>query len=221
MSAVIEQGSPTTHVALCNEITELSKIYDEQTTLAILQRPYQEELAAIAKEVYLAQPLVFAASPKQASQLLKEHLTASNPDIDNLDALITDMAQWIEVYSALLEPSELGLRLASLERAMCPAFHTDYIGIRLVTTYSGSGTEFLSRKDINAEALGYPGRQQTLEESGLLKKQGVIQHVQPQAIALLKGDAWPGNKGNGIVHRSPDVESGKRLVLTLDAHFAD
>jgi len=41
-------------------------------------------------------------------------------------------------------------------------------------------------------------------------------------VVLLKGELYPGNAGNGAVHRSPPIaEAGeRRLVLTLDASAA-
>jgi len=36
-------------------------------------------------------------------------------------------------------------------------------------------------------------------------------------VALMKGEKWPGNKGAGLVHRSPAVAAREpRLLLTLD-----
>ena len=36
-------------------------------------------------------------------------------------------------------------------------------------------------------------------------------------VALLKGEAWKGNKGAGLIHRSPTLDSNsRRLLLTID-----
>jgi len=36
-------------------------------------------------------------------------------------------------------------------------------------------------------------------------------------IGLLKGESWDGNKGSGLVHRSPQQEGEyKRLYMTID-----
>ncbi|TVR65616.1 MAG: DUF1826 domain-containing protein [Candidatus Competibacteraceae bacterium] len=39
------------------------------------------------------------------------------------------------------------------------------------------------------------------------------------AIALLKGEAWPGNAGHGLIHRSPAVPAGEgpRVLVAIDA----
>jgi hypothetical protein len=36
-------------------------------------------------------------------------------------------------------------------------------------------------------------------------------------VALFKGEAWEGNEGFGVVHRSPSVpDNTQRLLLTID-----
>ncbi|WP_280109885.1 DUF1826 domain-containing protein [Azospirillum sp. B506] len=37
-------------------------------------------------------------------------------------------------------------------------------------------------------------------------------------VALLKGEGWPGNRGRGLVHRSPPAapSGAPRLLLCLD-----
>ena len=44
-----------------------------------------------------------------------------------------------------------------------------------------------------------------------------IEQLETGHIALLKGDAWNGNEGLGIVHRSPHAKDHyKRLYMTVD-----
>jgi len=46
---------------------------------------------------------------------------------------------------------------------------------------------------------------------------GVIRQLPAFSVALLKGEAWCGNEGRGLVHRSPAlVPPERRLLLTLD-----
>lgn len=77
---------------------------------------------------------------------------------------------------------------------MCPRFHVDHVPARLICTYAGPGSEWLTAPDaVQVEQLstGY--------------------------VAVLKGERWLGNEGHGLVHRSPAVPAGqRRLMLTLD-----
>jgi hypothetical protein len=93
----------------------------------------------------------------------------------------------------LFDCDEVGLRLSILTHAMCPNFHTDKVSGRLICTYIGAGTQYISKHDKDA----------------LQAKTG--------DVILLKGEAWPGNEGNGAIHRSPQLPDGqRRLLLTLD-----
>jgi hypothetical protein len=50
-----------------------------------------------------------------------------------------------------------------------------------------------------------------------------IRNVSRFSVALLKGEGYPGNLGNGIVHRSPPIGATgtRRLRLCLDAEADD
>ena len=94
---------------------------------------------------------------------------------------------------------------------MCPRFHVDRVPCRLITTYSGAGTEWLSNKDINRDLLGKVDNQFINQECINIEK------LDTGDVALLKGESWIGNEGNGIIHRSPSIIDKKsRLLLTID-----
>ena len=114
------------------------------------------------------------------------------------DALIQDIAYLVDMYTCLFNAQSAGLRLRTLNEAMCPRFHFDRVPCRLITTYYGTGTQWLPQT----------GNDQ----------QNSIQTLNSGDVALLKGAAWPANEDGAIIHRSPQVKPGeKRLLLTLDA----
>ena len=44
-----------------------------------------------------------------------------------------------------------------------------------------------------------------------------IKYLNQGDVALLKGEAWEGNEGSGLIHRSPTLDSNsRRLLLTID-----
>ena len=53
------------------------------------------------------------------------------------ESLVNDLLFLREITHELLGCSKVGLRLARLRRAMCPGWHFDRLGIRLVCTYQG------------------------------------------------------------------------------------
>jgi hypothetical protein len=87
---------------------------------------------------------------------------------------------------------------------MCPGFHVDQCGIRLICTYRGPGTEWASPGTRNWSATTAPAS---------------VEQATAFSIVLVKGGLWQGNAGRGGIHRSPELPAGEppRLLLTLDA----
>lgn len=123
-------------------------------------------------------------------------------------ALRQEIAFLLELYSDLLGCSHIGLRIERLERAMCPGWHVDRTGIRLLCTWSGPGTEWLDDPRIDPACL--PRSAAGTSATG---------QAQPFDILLLKGRAWQGNEAAGAIHRSPEVVpgAGPRILVALDA----
>ncbi len=129
--------------------------------------------------------------------------------LEGAEHWLADVDQIIAMYCCLFEPAAVGLRLHVIESTMCPRFHVDRVPVRLLCTYRGTGTEWLPEPLVKRPT-----------EPGPLPEQSVkahqIQRLPTGAISLLKGEAWEGNEGRGLVHRSPAPEEGSRLVLGLD-----
>ena len=132
------------------------------------------------------------------------------------DVLRADIAWLIDAFSYLFDQREVGLRLAVLDKVMCPKFHVDKVPCRLITTYTGIATEWLPNDLVNRCFLGPNARTNVGCEAGICKS-GDIEILETGAVALLKGESWEGNEGCGLVHRSPRIEDkSRRLLLTLD-----
>ena len=120
------------------------------------------------------------------------------------------------MFADLTGATRLGVRLVRLQQPMCPRFHTDFVGVRLLTTYCGAGTEWLADEDVDRRWLGHRSGGVADANSGLLRPGAVVQRVPEFAVALCKGEAWPGNAGRGAVHRSPAVGGSPRILLSID-----
>ncbi|MDP2246715.1 MAG: DUF1826 domain-containing protein, partial [Nitrosomonadales bacterium] len=144
------------------------------------------------------------------------HLLPVSPGREDFAA---DIAFLAEMYGDLLGCPTIGLRLEVLSRAMCPRFHVDHTGIRLLCTYRGPGTEWLEDTAADRSKLGPASAGMRAEDSDIILDQAGIHTVPPYAIALLKGTRWQGNLGRGIIHRSPAVSANTapRVMLALDA----
>lgn len=122
---------------------------------------------------------------------------------------VLDLAQW---FGRIAGTAAVRLRLGTVRGLACRLFHADYVGLRLLCTYSGPGTEYLEESNVNRSALG-KGRNQDIVRSRRL-----IRRLDTNDVGLFKGEAYPGNSGLGIVHRSPPASRrAPRLVLCIDA----
>ena len=118
--------------------------------------------------------------------------------------LRADIVRLATVYTDLIGCPETGLRFVGLEGAMCPRFHIDRVGVRLLCTYRGPGTQW-GRRDALLPIDSPPA--------------SPVGQARAFDVLLLKGSTWPGNEHLGAVHRSPDPgrASYPRLLLSIDA----
>lgn len=193
----------------------LSNIYDKEKNIAIWERPVPVALK-VAVDDFLNLNANFEMSavvtPESVANELEKitHGTAAKTLIDDIQLLV-------EMFSCLFELKKIGLRLTTLNVAMCPKFHVDRVPCRLVSTYTGVATEWLPNRGINRDMLGHGSQGKSDSESGLYPSEASIQRLSRGDVALLKGESWLDNSGAGLIHRSPAVPEGEtRLLLTLD-----
>ena len=121
------------------------------------------------------------------------------------------------MFCCLFDLKRVGLRLTTLHHAMCPRFHVDNIPYRLVTTYGGTGTQWLPHHVVDRRKLGTGNQGLSDDLSGLYKNGTTVEQLVCADVALLKDEGWQGNENAGLVHRSPALKPAeKRLLLTLD-----
>lgn len=210
-------------VAHCTEAADLAAIFEDAVQIAVLPR-----LADKAIFAYLDAAIVSGRlgsgfrTTLPVGQRPDLAVLPGLPDLPGLpgrEALADDLAALTELYGDLLGCDTVGLRLEVVGRAMCPRFHVDHVGIRMLCTYRGPGTEWLDEGCADRAFLGARSVGQPDDVSGLIRDPAGIHAVQPSAIILLKGDLWQGNAGRGIIHRSPLVAASEvpRVLVAIDA----
>lgn len=97
------------------------------------------------------------------------------------------------------------IRLEIVEDDACRRFHADYVTVRLICTYFGPGTEWLSEEQATAQRAGAP-------LAGC-----AIQSLATGHVGLFKGRVWAPD--GAIIHRSPPISGtgAKRLVLVVNS----
>lgn len=135
-----------------------------------------------------------------------------------LPALVArDLALLVELVAVLADAREVGVRLLTLTRRMCPRFHVDRVGLRLTCAYQGPGTEWLDPADVDRRWLGRP-LPGGLASGDPVARPGAIPHRAATGdVLFMKGELGVATGTPPAVHRSPDLPTGtQRVVLTLD-----
>lgn len=198
-----------------NDPKVLADIYEEDVNIAIWQRATSDRLRDAVDGFLAADPrfeTAMTVSPDRARTEIREATGEAVPT-----EFADDVAELVDMFCYLFGLKRAGLRLATLNRAMCPRFHVDSVPCRMVTTYRGVATEWLPHEAVDRSKLGRGNNGQSDSVSGLYADQSDIQRLTCGDVALLKGELWAGNEDAGLVHRSPAVPAGEnRLLLTLD-----
>lgn len=216
MTAALSINTPNGHHALLGSAPDaLAGIYQDHVNMAVWERQPSASLtmecqALLAEKGFTGHRLTLSANKLR-------HLNDALPDLIPYPHLKADVRLLAEMFSCLFGLRTIGLRLTPLTGSMCPRFHVDRVPCRLITTYVGTGTEWLPHDLVDRSKLGVGSNGLSDAQSGLYSSPQAIQTLHPGDVALLKGEAWEGNEGAGLVHRSPTVEPDQqRLLLTLD-----
>jgi hypothetical protein len=199
-------GEPFAYAHRVEAVADLADIFAPEIQICVLARTPDPRIvaslqSAAARGFNGLRRVVGSADAAQALEL---------PGLDEDGApLARDIAALTGLYIDLLGCPAVGLRLEALDRAMCPGWHYDRTGIRLLCTYRGPGTEWLDDAGIDRGRLR---NLQAMPASG---------QASAFDIVLLKGALWQGNDGRGAIHRSPAPRDGIRYLLALDALWDD
>ena len=178
----------------------LNAISDEECNLAVWERTAEPALRALLeaspKDVRFAAPLT-----ELRPHLIDELAQAGYPDTDERSALIEDIVALADRYGAIMELDALSVRLAIVTTDSCRKFHADYVKARLITTYVGTGTQWIDAED-----------------AARVAEDAAPQNIKTLAagdVGLFKGKLWTQSPA---IHRSPPITGTgeRRLMLVLD-----
>ncbi|MBJ2138238.1 DUF1826 domain-containing protein [Paraglaciecola chathamensis] len=199
-----------------SDFSVLPDIYQDNHNLVIWQRTLSDELIAHVTQCIAENPRLNLEKGIAANAIADDVNAALTPLGFN-EELIENIASLVDMFCCLFDLKRAGLRLKVLEQAMCPRFHVDWVPCRLVTTFSGTGTQWIPHHKVDRTKLGTGNNGFPDDKSGLYCDASAIQELSSGDVALLKGEGWEDNEGAGLVHRSPPNNANeKRLLLTLD-----
>ena len=137
---------------------------------------------------------------------LREHLEKCLDDagyIDQFerDELAADILMLAERYCSILKLTELEVRLEIVTTNSCRKWHADFVEARLITTYAGSGTQWLT----HADAARVKNGTEPLR----------INAMSAGDVGIFKGKL---GTNSPVIHRSPPIDGTgeKRLLLVLN-----
>ena len=178
----------------------LSAIREADCHLAVWQRTAIPELAALLndplQDIRFSETLDNLATRLDAELELAGYRTGAPRA-----ALLADILDLAQRYSAIMELDALSVRLAIIRTDSCRKFHEDYVKARLITTYVGMGTQWLDTHD----AQRFARNQEPLQ----------ICTLKTGDVGIFKGKLW---SQNPAIHRSPPIggTGAVRLMLVLD-----
>lgn len=185
----------------------LHRIHDDDVNIAILNRNTQSFFEEIKLVLDAAINIHINGSSSLIIKTIEQKL--SKYHYINKD-IISILLHFKEVTKA----TNFKLALSCVTTNMCTKFHTDVNTIRLLCTYSGPGTLWLTEDNINRNALKAKEHNHCI----VINKTN-IQQVKTGAVVLLKGDKYS-KEAQGVVHKSPYIveKNTKRLLLRIDTN---
>jgi hypothetical protein len=200
---------------LSDDIADLARIYDPDINICIVERQVSESVNGFVGHLLTRLTSVSFVESFEFASFNFLNLLPDSGHLPGHREFCKDVACLAGLYCDLFDLKRVGLRLRTLDHAMCPKFHFDSVACRLVCTYGGTGTQWLEDAYIDRRKLGTGSGGLCDEESGLILDPEAVHTMPAYAIGLFKGSRWEGNEQNGAVHRSPQIIS-PRLLLTLD-----
>lgn len=119
--------------------------------------------------------------------------------------LVEDIGFLMRLFAEITGAVSLALRLEAVRGDACCRFHADNVVFRLVTTYRGPGTEWVSPRDAR------------LVSDGHLLEPAALRRLEPGWVAIMRGRKAGGNTPP-LLHRSPPLGKNQpaRLFLAID-----
>jgi len=132
-------------------------------------------------------------------------------DCSERTLFISDICALVGIFQRTTGSRRMLIRLEAVANDSCRRFHADSVGVRLLSTYRGPGTQWLP---VNSETRPSPGR---CPDSNVQEETRDIRQLPRFAVGMFKGLAHPAG-GPAAIHRSPPIAGTgtTRLLLAVD-----
>jgi hypothetical protein len=125
--------------------------------------------------------------------------------------VLRDWDVLVGLFGLVTRSGSCSLRIEEERTDACHLFHRDFVGIRMLCTYLGPGTEWVPEAFVDRAGLGREDNGKVVLDFSQVRRCGTGD------VVLLKGESYPGNEGRGVIHRSPAIEccGETRVVLRI------
>lgn len=131
----------------------------------------------------------------------------STSDREGLSALASDVGDLAKILMRIAEQPCVRVRLEWVTDQQCSCFHSDRVPYRLVCTYRGEGTEWVTNQ--TAAKLTSPDSEPPENE---------VYRLASGDVAIMRGSLSVADGTPALMHRSPPIASASqaRLFLAID-----
>lgn len=131
--------------------------------------------------------------------------------------LAPELSRWLAVFRDLSGDAPVTGSVVLTRQDDCRKYHVDWVGLRLIITYAGPGTEWVPNEGVHRKSLQTPWRNLASINRRIVPDPSSVMTANAGDVLLLKGESYPGNSGRGAVHRSPPIaeSNGVRLLFKL------
>ncbi|AWW74492.1 hypothetical protein CD351_08645 [Erythrobacter sp. KY5] len=188
-----------------NDAQILGDIRESSCNLAVWKRAPLPQAADFVNE--MKPDLRFTEKVSAMKRTLTEQLYSGGAARSPIcRAVVEDVAMLAHKFSAIADVDALDLRLVVVTNDACRKFHADYVSTRLITTYFGTGTQWLDDQEVERLRAGEEPR--------------TINSLATGDVGVFKGKLATNKPA---IHRSPPISATgeKRLLLVLNPARGD
>lgn len=207
-SGIARTGAHPDVLQACRQSRVSIAIWQRRLPVAI-----QHRLALLC--LLMPRHRMFSLAPDAAAApVLDEALSGFfGEPISTRDPWRADLLQLLLLARTLAPQAALRVRIESKASTADQLFHVDLLALRLVCTYRGRGTQWLPEAAFDRRGLGRGG-------NDCVRDWSALQEIPTGAVAVMKGNRFPGQPGRGLVHRSPPARADlPRVLAVIDVDF--
>lgn len=207
------------HVLHAHVPESLLGIVRPDCTMAIWSRAYPPSVAAeVLRLPVNAYPNVRLITSRPATDVADAFARAAmSADVPVPQALAADVSMLAELYRQVRQVDKVLIRIERITESRGRLLHVDEVQLRLLCTYRGLTTRWLSDDAAVRDGIG------KRSNARIYRKPSDIRRLPLGHVALIKGECWPGNAGRGLVHGEPHVSKPhhhRMSVVIDDARYA-